>query len=67
MEEVLTNNNPIIIITPLITATAIVAVVISGFSIGRVGNQNPLSLYPNIETIGVTLNGANLPKTAGLM
>lgn len=26
-----------------------------------------LDLYPNIETIGVVVSGANLPKTAGLM
>ncbi len=66
----MTNNNSFI--TPLITA--ILAIIISGFFIGRVGTQDqigqvdtPLSLYPNIETIGVTLNGVNLPKTAELM
>src|SRR6266511_6025308 len=70
MEKVMTNNNSFI--TPLITA--ILAIIISGFFIGRVGTQDqigqvdtPLSLYPNIETIRVTLNGVNLPKTAELM
>jgi hypothetical protein len=54
--------------------TAILTVVVSGFFPGRVGSQDqirqvetPLSLYPNIETIGVTLKGVSLSKTAELM
>src|SRR6476619_998294 len=72
MENVMTNNNSIT--TPLIIITAIVAVVTSGFFVGQVGNQNQtgaienqLNLYPNIETMGVVLNGTALPKTAQLM
>jgi hypothetical protein len=72
MEKVMTNDNSLI--TPLITVIVIITVIISGFFMGRVRNQNQigevqnlLSLYPNIETMGVVLNGANLPKTAGLM
>ena len=68
----MTNNNSIT--KPFLTFTALIAVVISGFFTGRVGNQNlvgqienPLSLYANIETVGVLLNGVNLPKTAQLM
>ena len=68
----MTNDNSLTV--PLITVAAIIAVFISGLFISRVGNQNqigdvenPLSLYPNIETIGVVLKGANLPKTAQLM
>lgn len=66
----MTNNNSVI--TPLITVTAIMALSLSGVFIGRVGDQiiqveNPLSLYPNIETIGVTLNGVSLPNTAQMM
>jgi len=72
MENVMTNNNSIT--TPLIIITAIVAVVMSGFFVGQVGNQNQtgaienqLNLYPNIETMGVVLNRTALPKTAQLM
>jgi hypothetical protein len=72
MENVMTHNNSIT--TPLMIITVIVAVVMSGFFVGQVGNQdqvgaieNQLNLYPNIETIGVVLNGTALPKTAQLM
>lgn len=68
----MTNNNSFI--TPLTIVTALIAVVMSGVSIGRAGNQNQmnaienqLTLYPNIETAGVVLNGTSLPKTAPLM
>jgi hypothetical protein len=66
----LSNHNSSLI--PLFTVIAIIAVIISGFFIGRVGNQmsiaeNPLSLYANIETMGVAVTGVNLPKTAELM
>jgi hypothetical protein len=48
------------------------AVIASGFSIGRVENQavtagNQLNLYANIETVGVVADGTNLPQTAELM
>src|SRR6266508_6241717 len=72
MEKVMTNNN--YFLTPLITVTAIIAVIVSGFFMGQVENQNQigaiedqLNLYPNIETMGVVLNGVALPKTAQLM
>ncbi len=68
----MTNNHSIL--TPLINVIATITVVISGFFMGQVGNQNqigaienPLNLYPNIETMGVVLNGTALPKTAQLM
>jgi hypothetical protein len=72
MEKVMTNNNSIL--TPLMTFTTLIAVIVSGFFIGAVGSQDqigqvetPLRLYPNIETMGVTLKGVNLPRTAELM
>src|SRR6478672_6160075 len=68
----MTNNNSIT--TPLMIVTVIIAVVMNGFFTGQVGNQNQisaienqLSLYPNIETMGVVLSGVALPKTARLM
>jgi hypothetical protein len=68
----MTNNHSIS--TPLRIVIAIIAVVMNGFFTGQVGNykqisaiENQLSLYPNIETMGVVLNGAALPKTARLM
>ncbi len=66
----MTNNHSVT--TSLITLLTIIAITISGFFIGRVDNQissvgNPLNLYANIETIGVTVSGINLPKTADLM
>ena len=60
--------------TPFFIIAAIVAVVTNSLSIIGVGNQNQISalegqlnFYPNIETIGLTLSGAALPKTAQLM
>src|ERR1051325_1915813 len=69
MEAVMTSNNPFT--TLLIRLTTMVAVM-GGFFVGRVENQpvsaaSPLSLYPNIETMGVALSGVNLPKTAEMM
>src|ERR1051325_9056916 len=69
MEAVMTSNNSFT--TLLIRLTTMIAV-ISGFFVGRVENQpvstaSPLSLYPNIETVGVALSGLNLPKTAEMM
>ncbi len=67
----MTNNNSIT--TPLITVATVIAVVISGFFIGRVEKQkfislgNSLNLYANIETAGVVASGISLPKTAELM
>src|SRR6478672_6953424 len=68
----MTNNNSIT--TPLMIVTAIIAVVMNGFFTGQLGNRNQisaidnqLSLYPNIETMGVVLSGVALPKTARLM
>jgi len=60
------------IATPLVIVTVLIAVLSSGFSFGRVAAQssnavNPLALYPNIETMGVTAYEVNLPNTAQLM
>lgn len=60
------------IITPLFTIAAVIAVSLSGVFIRRVqnpfiSNEHQLSFYPNIETAGVALSGANLPTNADLM
>jgi hypothetical protein len=56
----MTNNNSFS--TPLTIVTALIALVMNGVFMGQVGNQNrlnaienQLSLYPNIETVGVVL------------
>ena len=61
-------------ITPLTIVTVLISVVISGVFLGGTGNENQihavenqLTLYPNIETAGVVLNGIALPKSAQLM
>ncbi|HLO32524.1 MAG TPA: hypothetical protein VK249_25480 [Anaerolineales bacterium] len=64
------NNNTIV--APVITVATVIAVALSGFFIGRVDHQaldieNPLSLYANIETIGVAVSAADLPDSAELM
>jgi hypothetical protein len=66
----MTNHNSGFV--PLMTVTAIIAVTLSGFFMGEVGHQasaldNSLSLYANIETIGVAVSGVNLPQTAQLL
>ncbi len=66
----MTNNHSIV--TPLVVVTMIITVVASGFSVGSVENQtfsvgDQLVLYPNIETMGVTVKDVNLPNTAQLM
>ena len=60
------------ITNPLMKVMTIITMFMSGFFMGRVGNQNSpiesqLSFYPNIETVGVVLSGPVLPKTAQLM
>jgi hypothetical protein len=56
----MTNNNSFS--APLTIVTALIALVMNGVFMGQVGNQNrlnaienQLSLYPNIETVGVVL------------
>ncbi|HLO13220.1 MAG TPA: right-handed parallel beta-helix repeat-containing protein, partial [Anaerolineales bacterium] len=66
----MSNQNSIA--TPFFTVAALIAVLFSGLFVGRVEKpivriDNTLSLYPNIETVGVALSGINLPKTAELM
>ena len=66
----MTNHNSSIL--PLIMVIAIIPVTISGLFTSQVGNpmgfvENAMSLYANIETMGVTVRGANLPPTAQLM
>ena len=66
----MTNNNSIV--TPLVAVTLILAAVASGFFSGKFEDQtiavaNPLSLYGNIETMGVAASGTNLPPTAELL
>ena len=50
----------------------IILVAASGFSVGRVEDQpsnvaGQLTLYPNIETMGVAVNDVSLPNTAQLL
>ncbi len=40
---------------------------ITGPALGKVATFAQLDLYPNIETVGIVVSGANLPKTAELM
>ena len=66
----MTHHNSIA--TSLFTIASVIAVTFSGFFIRRTSNQNAsiaeqLSLYPNIETVGVAVSGTNLPARAQLM
>ncbi len=66
----MTNKNSLV--TPLVVITVVIAVVASGFLVGNVEHPaavatNPLSLYANIETMGVVASGTGLPPTAQLM
>ncbi|MGZ9234419.1 MAG: right-handed parallel beta-helix repeat-containing protein, partial [Anaerolineales bacterium] len=66
----MTHNNSFTM--SLITVASILVAVMSGFLISRAENpfraiDNQLSLYPNIETVGVAASGLNLPQTAQLM
>ena len=58
------------IATPFFTVVALVAIALHGSFLGRMEpslTDNQLSLYPNIETVGVALGGLNLPATAEMM
>src|SRR5215207_1585522 len=70
VENIMTH--PSSITTPFFTVVAIIAVIVSGFLIGRPGTsirivENPLSLYANIETVGVVVSGAGLATTGQLL
>ena len=61
-----------VIATPLVAVVTVIAAILGGFFIGRVEHpsrnlENQLSLYPNIETMGLAFSGANLTTTAQLM
>src|ERR1043165_8593352 len=70
MEAGMRNGNSIT--RSLMTVTLILVILPSQFFSNRLKSQvlsaaDPLSLYPNIETMGIALSGVNLPKMAEMM